>query len=120
MTTKIQHPPQSAATLVAAIGARGTDAALTVTSFESIKAQIGGTVRGYRLDQSTAIYYSTEKQTKTLLDPQSLAGTLALCGLDQKGNPASLTTLKQIKKHGKVFKATAENSDTEPGKEVKK
>ena len=106
--------------LVAAVGMRGTEATLTtVTDFADLSAKIGGTVRGSLLDKGTgtAVFYASEKQTATLLDPYDLQGFLVLCGIDKDGNPCSLATVKQINKFSKVFKASR-NAAAEPRKEV--
>ena len=107
--------------ILAAIGKRGETATLTTaTDFEAIKAQIGGTVTGISLDKSTAVFYNRDAQTATLIDPYSLDGTLALCGVGRSGEPASLSTIKQVTKYAKVFKARAVKTETaaDPRKEV--
>jgi len=114
MSKATQPTPQGAA-ILAAIGKRGTEATFTTTDFAALAARIGGTVRGYRLDQSTAVYYSAEAQTATLLDEYALEGVLVLCGVDRDGNPVSLSTLKQANKYGKVFKFRNAKTDAEKG-----
>jgi hypothetical protein len=107
--------------ILAATGTRGTEATLTVaTDFDSLAAQIGGTVKGSLLDKGTgtAVFFDSEKQTATLLDPYALQGFLVLCGIDKDGNPISLATVKQVNKFSRVFKATR-NTTAEPRKEVK-
>ena len=103
MSKTTQPTPQGAA-ILSAVGAKGTDATFTQADFETLKAQIGGTVRAYRLDQSTVILYDSDRQTTMFLNEQNLVGTLALCGVDRADSPVSLT-VRQVAKYGKIFKA---------------
>ena len=103
MSKGTQTTPQGAA-IIAVVGERGTATELRVITIDELTALVGGKLRGHELDPKTAVFYDGEKQTAVTIKPQTLSGTLVLCGQDSNGNPVSLKTDKQVTKYAKIFR----------------
>ena len=90
--------------IIAVVGEKGGDPVIESLDFETFSARIGGRPQRLRIDAQTAVFYNAERQTATPHDPQTLVGTIVLCGINGNGSPVSLSTVRQVVKHLKLFK----------------